>query len=78
MFENDDVKWKAKFLKRSERSCSNKSCKKLYTKSRKKCDACRGKVIREEHIVPRLAVHHLNKRVHHFSETWLSGLLAKC
>ena len=56
MFENNDVKRKIEVLKRSERSCSNKSCKKLFTKFRKKCDACGGKVIKEEHIEPRLAV----------------------
>ena len=56
MFENDDVKWKIEVLKRSHRSGSNKSCKKLFTKLRKKCDTCRGKVIKEEHMEPRLAV----------------------
>ena len=56
MFENDDVKRKIEVLKRSERSCSNKSCKKLFAKLRKKCDACGGKVIKDELIEPRLAV----------------------
>ena len=54
--ENDYVKQKIDALKRSERSCSNKSCKKLFTKFRKKCDACRGKVIKEEHTELRSAV----------------------
>ena len=56
MFENDDVKQKIEVLKRSEKSCSSKSCKELFTKFRKKCDACGGKVIKGEHIESRLAV----------------------
>ena len=56
MFENDDVKQKIEVLKRPEKSCSNKSCKKLFTKFRKKYDTSGGKVIKEEKLEPRLAV----------------------
>ena len=52
----DDVKWNIESPKRSQRSCLNKSCKKLFTEFRKKCKGCGGKVITEEHMEPRLAV----------------------
>ena len=56
MSENDDVKWNIESLKRSQRSCSKKSCKKLLTESRKKWKGCGAKVIKEEHMEPRSAV----------------------